>query len=282
MEHRTYEHAQHGHGHGAGDAQAEVLDLDAEVLADQLASIVDRLPLRTPPAEIVDLGAGTGTGTLALLRRFPDAHVTAVDSSVAHLQRLAEKVASGRVTTVEADLDGAWPALGPADLVWASASLHHVADPDLVLRRLRDVLTPGGLLAVVELAGMPRFLPDDAAAGRLEARLHAAADRRMAEHMPHRGADWGVLVATAGYTVEDRHTVAVDERRPDDDAVRRYAGIVLRRMRDTFADDLPPDDLPTDDLAALDELLDDSRPDGIARRTDLVVRTERTLWAARP
>lgn len=278
MEPRTHDHAQHGHGHGhAGDAQAEVLDLDAEVLADQLAAIVARLPVGSDPAEIVDLGAGTGTGTLALLDRFPDAHVTAVDSSAAHLHRLAGKVAPGRVTTVEADLDGDWPDLGPADLVWASASLHHVADPDLVLRRLRDVLAPGGLLAVVELAGLPRFLPDDAPAGRLEARLHAAADRRTAEHMPHRGADWGVLLAAAGYTVEDRHTVAVDEPRPGDDAVRRYAGIVLTGMRDAFGEELP-----ADDLAVLEALLDDTGPEGIARRDDLVVRTGRTLWAARP
>lgn len=277
MEHSTHDHAQHGHGHGDGDAQAEVLDLDAEVLGDQLASIVARLPLGTAPAEIVDLGAGTGTGTLALLERFPDAHVTAVDSSAAHLGRLAEKFAPGRVTTVEADLDGTWPDLGPADLVWASASLHHVADPDLTLRRIRDVLAPGGLLAVVELAGMPRFLPGDTEVGRLEDRLHAAGDRQMAEHMPHRGADWGVKLTDAGYTVEDRHTLAVDEPRPGDDAVRRYAGLVVRGMRDAFADELS-----VEDLAALDELLDDPGPEGLARRDDLVVRTERTLWAARP
>ncbi|MFC5061520.1 class I SAM-dependent methyltransferase [Actinomycetospora atypica] len=282
MEHSTHDHAQHGHGHGhADDGQADVLDLDAEVLADHLASVVARLPLRPGPAEIVDLGAGTGTGTLALLDHFPDAHVTAVDASAAHLQRLVGKAdragVGDRVRTVEADLDAAWPDLGPADLVWASASLHHVADPDLVLRRLRGVLAPGGLLAVVELAGMPRFLPDDAPAGRLEARLHAAVDRRMAEHMPHRGADWGVKLADAGYTLEDRHTLAIDEQRPGDDAVRRYATLVVRGMRDAFADDLP-----AEDLAALDELLDDPGPEGLARRDDLVVRTERTLWAARP
>ena len=277
MSHSTHDHAQHGHGHGDDEGQAQVLDLDAEVLADQLAAIVARLPLSPAPARVVDLGAGTGTGTLALLERFPDAHVTAVDSSAAHLHRLAEKVGADRVTTVEADLDADWPDLGPADLVWASASLHHVADPDRTLRRLRDVLAPGGLLAVVELAGMPRFLPADTPVGRLEDRLHAAGDRQMAEHMPHRGADWGVTLTGAGYTVEDRHTLTVDEPRPGDDAVRRYARLVVRGMRDAFADELS-----ADDLAALDELLDDPGPEGLARRDDLVVRTERTLWTARP
>ena len=37
-----------------------------------------------------------------------------------------------------------WPDLGPADLVWASASMHHMADPDRTLARVRDTLRPGG------------------------------------------------------------------------------------------------------------------------------------------
>ncbi|TXS25033.1 helix-turn-helix domain-containing protein, partial [Streptomyces sp. gb1(2016)] len=59
-----------------------------------------------------------------------------------------------------------------ADLVWASASLHHVDDPAAALTGVRAALRPGGLLAVAELDGLPRFLPDDAVAGRpgLEAR----------------------------------------------------------------------------------------------------------------
>ena len=86
----------HGHGHGqaldgqALDGQAELLDLDAEVLAEHIASIVAWLPVGPGPRRIVDLGAGTGAGTLALLEHFPEADVTAVDSSVEHLQRLRD------------------------------------------------------------------------------------------------------------------------------------------------------------------------------------------------
>lgn len=39
--------------------------------------------------------------------------------------------------------------------------------------------------------------------------------------------------------------------------------------------------LTADDLTALDRLLDAEGPDGIPRRTDVGVRTERTVWAAR-
>ncbi|BFO17543.1 hypothetical protein SHKM778_39310 [Streptomyces sp. KM77-8] len=59
-----------------------------------------------------------------------------------------------------ADLDTRpWPDLGRPDLVWASASMHHMADPGLALRSVRELLAPGGLFAVVELAGLPASCP---------------------------------------------------------------------------------------------------------------------------
>ena len=264
------------------EGQAEILDLDAEVLAEHTASITAWLPLAASPRRIVDLGCGTGAGTFALLARFPEARVTAVDSSADHLRRLREKAhehgVADRVRTAQADLDSTWPELGEPDLVWASASLHHLADPDGALRRVRDVLAPGGLFAVVELAGFPRFLPDDAPEDRpgLEKRCHAASDRRHAEHLPHRGADWGAKLTAAGFTVEGERTITVHIGHSRSPAVGRYALSGLRRMRHAAADVLA-----TEDLAALDQLLDTGSPHSILRRDDLAVRTERTVWAAR-
>jgi SAM-dependent methyltransferase len=293
---QTHSH-DHGHDHGAqhdhhrehdhqgydADVQAEILDLDAEVLAEHTASITAWLPLRTDPRRIVDLGCGTGAGTFALLDRFPDARVTAVDTSAGHLQRLGAKArARGveeRVRTVRADLDSPdWPDLGSPDLVWASASMHHMARPERALRGVRDALVPGGLFAVVELAGFPRFLPEDAPGDRpgLEARVHAAADRLHAEHMPHRGADWGPMLTAAGFTVEGERTIAVDTGDSHREAIGRYALSVLGRVRTAVAAELSPED-----LAALDRLLDADGPHSILRRDDLAVRTERTVWAAR-
>ncbi|MFD9867640.1 class I SAM-dependent methyltransferase [Streptomyces niveus] len=270
--------ADHDHDHD----QAEILDLDAEVLAEHTASITAWLPVEAAPLHIVDLGSGTGAGTLALLRRFPGAEVTAVDTSAAHLDRLLEKAESegvaGQVRTVRADLDTGWPDLGTPDLVWASASMHHMADPDRILRQVHDTLAPGGLFAVVELAGFPRFLPADAPAERpgLEDRCHAALDRHHAEHMPHRGADWGPKLTAAGFTVEGERTITVNLGPPHTEAVGRYALSSLRRIRGGVAETLA-----AEDLAALDRLLDADGPHGIPRRDDLTVRTERTVWAAR-
>ncbi|MFD7933486.1 class I SAM-dependent methyltransferase [Streptomyces sp. NPDC059755] len=272
----------HEHEHEAGD-QSEILDLDAEVLAEHIASITAWLPVGTGPSRIVDLGCGTGAGTLALLERFPEAEVTAVDVSDAHLHRLREKaVAAGaadRVRIVRADLDATeWPGLGVPELVWASASLHHMADPGRALRQVHDLLAPGGLFAVVELAGFPRFLPGSAPqdAPGLEDRCHAALDRHHAEHVSHRGADWGTELAKAGFTVEGERTVTVDIGPTHTDAVGRYALSSLRRMRTGIASALT-----AEDLTAFDRLLDSDGPHGIVHHPDLGVRTERTVWAAR-
>ncbi|WP_169944157.1 trans-aconitate 2-methyltransferase [Microbispora sp. H11081] len=283
--HHSGHHPGHHPGdHGHGDAgQAEILDLDAEVLAEHTASITAWLPLKSEPRQIVDLGSGTGAGTFALLERFPGAHVTAVDTSPGHLQRLRERArargAEERVRTVRADLDaGHWPDLGTPDLVWASASMHHMADPGRALRNVHDLLAPGGLFALVELAGFPRFLPAHAPESRpgLEDRAHAATDSFHAEHVPHRGADWGPMLTAAGFTVEDMRTITVDIEGKRSEAVGRYALSSLRRIRGVAAPALGPED-----LAALDELLDTDSPTSILRREDLAVRTERTVWAAR-
>ncbi|MEU7914445.1 class I SAM-dependent methyltransferase [Microbispora bryophytorum] len=276
-------HRHSGHQEHSDGEQAEILDLDAEVLAEHIASITGWLPVKSEPRQIVDLGCGTGAGTFALLERFPDAHVTAVDSSDGHLRLLREKArARGveeRVRTVQADLDtDHWPDLGTPDLVWASASMHHMADPGRALTSVHDLLAPGGLFAVVELAGFPRFLPAHAPESRpgLEERAHAATDGFHAEHVPHRGADWGPMLTAAGFTVEDERTIIVNIEGGRSEAIGRYAVGGLRRIRRVAAPALSPED-----LAALDELLDTNSPNSILRREDLAVRTERTVWAAR-
>ncbi|MFE9068246.1 class I SAM-dependent methyltransferase [Streptomyces violaceusniger] len=277
------DHSHSGHQEHSDGGQAEILDLDAEVLAEHIASITAWLPLKSEPRQIVDLGCGTGAGTFALLERFPDAHVTAVDASAGHLQFLREKACARGVEecvrTVQADLDSnRWPDLGRPDLVWASASMHHMADPDRALRSVHELLAPEGLFAVVELADFPRFLPAGAPENRpgLEERAHAATDSFHAEHVPHRGADWGPMLTAAGFTVEDERTITVNIEGERSEAIGRYAYGSLQRIRGVAAPALSPED-----LTALDDLLDTDSPNSLLRREDLAVRTERTVWAAR-
>jgi SAM-dependent methyltransferase len=269
------------HHHDAGEnGLAELLDLDAEVLRPYLSEViawVHELATDQPPRRIVDLGAGTGTGALALAQRFESVDVIALDISTQLLDRLNEKArdlgVADRIRTVHTDLDAAWPAIDTVDLVWASNSLHHMADPDRVLTEAFATIRPGGLLVVAELDSFPRFLPEDLGSG-LEARGHAALADAMAHDLPHRGADWGAHLTGAGFVIEAERTFAIDLKPPLPAAAGRYAQASLRRFRSAL-----DGRLSADDLATLDTLIDG--PESVLHRDDLGVRTTRTVWAAR-
>jgi len=270
----------HDHDHEDDEALAEMIDLDAEVLHEYLAEVTGWLHERAGgrTRRILDLGSGTGTGALALAERFGDAEIVAVDRSAPMLRRLGDKArargVAGRVHTRQADLDAGWPALEAVDLVWASASLHHLADPDRVLADVFATLRPGGLLAAVELDAFPYFLPPDVGIGRpgLEERCHAALRQRLSHDLPLLGADWGPRLAKAGFTVEVERSFAIELTSPLPPATGRYAQATLRRLRSGL-----DERLDAEDRATLDALL---AGDALLTRDDLTVRTTRTVWLA--
>jgi SAM-dependent methyltransferase len=277
-------HHQHHHPAAGSDdtAMAELLDLDAEVLQSYLSEVfawIHELAGDLPHRRILDLGSGTGTGAVALVQRFDGADVTAVDLSAPMLDRVRDKArdlgVADRVHTVQADLDAAWPAIDTVDLVWASNSLHHMADPDRVLTELFATIRPGGLLAVAEVDSFPRFLPDEVGLG-LEARCLAVMAEQRAAELPHLGSDWGPLLTKAGFTIAGERHFAIDLTPPLPAATGRYAQASLRRIRSGL-----DGRLSADDLATLDTLIDSDGPDGVLRRADLTVRAARTVWVAR-
>jgi SAM-dependent methyltransferase len=161
--------------------------------------------------------------------------------------------------------------------VWASSSLHHLADPDRVLTEVFAALRPGGLLVVAEMESFPRFLPDDLGLGRpgLEARCHDALDQDRAALLPHLGSDWGARLSGAGFIIEAERSFVIELTPPLPAAAGRYVQASLRRMRSGL------DGRVSDgDLAVLDTLIDSDGPDGIRQRDDLSVRTARTVWVA--
>ena len=261
---------------------AELLELYAEVLGDFLGEMAGWVAGRAGAlfsGRILDLGCGTGTGTFALLRESADASVVAVDGSDYMLAQLAERArrlgVEKRVRTVRADLDEEWPDFGAVDLVWTSAFMHHLADPDEALRRLFATLRPGGLLAVIEMNGFPRFLPPELGGG-LEERFQGLVDEQTAEAMPHMGDDWGARLTDAGFVVEEARTFETELRGPLPDAARRFAQVSLGRTRERVGERLN-----AEDLARLDALLDVDGPESVLRREDLVIRASRLAWAAR-
>ncbi|MFI5496745.1 class I SAM-dependent methyltransferase [Actinoplanes sp. NPDC051859] len=253
----------------------ELLELDAAVLHEYYTELLDWIGAQLPDRpHIVDLGAGTGVGSRALARHLPTARITAVDvdaEMLAHLRhRAADDNLEDRIHTVRADLDQPWPELEPADLIWASASLHHLSDPAAALTQAYALTRPGGLFAVVELDSFPRFLADPADAA-LEDRCQDLLAAKRLEHGLHMGEAWGTRLAAAGYTVTAERQFDLVLRPPLPAQTTRYAQLALTRMRHGLEDRLS-----VEELAALDRLAAD-----LPHRADLTVRAERTVWLAR-
>lgn len=280
--HNGHGHASPGHGHSHTSAAelAETLELDARILGSYLeqATAWAAELLTEEPGTIIDVGAGSGVGTLALARRFPLATVTALDKSadmlVATRASATEHGLAGRVVGLEADLDQGWPASASADLMWASSSLHELANPERTMAQMFAALDSGGLLLVIEMDGLPSFLPEQlpegsALAPGLEARLHAA----LASNGWNQYPEWTAGLERAGFAVERRDFPTTGETTPE--LAARYGRAFLARMRQALADKAT-----AADLASLDVLLGDG-PESLEQRGDLEVRGHRTGWAAR-
>ncbi len=290
----SHEHGhKHGHRHAAGheaahasDADlAQTLNLDARLLGSYLtdattwaAELVGR-----SPETIIDVGAGSGVGTLALARQFPDARITALDKSAdmlaMTLAAATDNDLAGRVDSLQADLDEPWPASASADLLWASSSLHEVVAPERLLADMYAALTPGGLLVVLEMDGLPSFLPESmpgesAVPSGLEVRLHEILAGKGWNHFP----EWAPVMESVGFSVERRAfptSYIPTTREGSQDLAAQYARHFLQRIHQALADTASPAD-----VAAL-ELLLGGGPESLERRGDLEVRGHRTGWAAR-
>ena len=120
--------------------------------AEQAAQVIRAtLPLR-PGMRMLDLGAGTGLLSQALVDDVGS--LVLADPSQGMRDVAERKAASGlfgeRVRVIHPDeLDESAP--GEFDLVVALMALHHIEDLPTALGRLGRALAPGGLIAVVDL-----------------------------------------------------------------------------------------------------------------------------------
>ncbi len=241
--------------------------------------------LRSTDRVAVDVGCGGGGMTLALATAMdPNGQVVAVDAEPEVLSALRDRLdarhsAAAEVTLVAADLgkgvDEIRAALArPADLVWASASVHHLGDQQAAVDALAGLLAPGGRLALAE-GGLPaRHLPWDLGIGApgLELRLDAANDRwfaRMREELPDSRRmpyGWTEALRRAGLGDVTTRTFLLERPSP-------LSEQDLRRVTDRFGrwiDRLRPTGfLDEDDLAAWDRLLDPADEAWLGHRSDV-------------
>ena len=96
-------------------------------------------------AEIADLGCGPGNSTELLVRRFPAATVTGIDTSDAMLASARERLPGVRFAKHDV---ATWEPERAPDLVYANAVLQWLPDHRRLLPRLLGRLAPGGVLAI--------------------------------------------------------------------------------------------------------------------------------------
>ncbi len=145
---------------------APVLAPSARAVAGELTDLV----ARQSDARVLDVGTGTGTLAIELLRRFPGISVTAADASKgmlaearAQARRQLDRSAARRLEFHRAEADRLRLPDGAFDAIASSFVYQLVPDRFAALREARRVLRPDGLLAIVTwLGGDELFEPDEA------------------------------------------------------------------------------------------------------------------------
>ncbi|MFE7116984.1 class I SAM-dependent methyltransferase [Streptomyces sp. NPDC057654] len=294
--HRHQHGHQHHHHDGAEmdwDVMGPLLEMGAEVEAPVVDQAAVWLRERAeaagapPVRRLLDIGSGPGVGACQFARAFPEAEVVAVDGTEALLERTRARAAglglAERVHTRLADLPDGLDAIGDADLIWSSMTLHHIGDQQDAVERLARKLRPGGLLAVAE-GGLPmRALPRDIGFGRpgLQARLDVLNDdwftdmRAALPDAKEAVEDWPAFLAAAGLTDVRSRTFLIDLPAPLGADARAYVHATLARKGEA-ANEL----LDAEDRAALERLLDPEDPRGLLLRPDAFLLGARTVHTA--
>lgn len=97
------------------------------------------------PATVIDLGCGPGNSTSLLVKRWPEAAITGIDSSGNLLDAARRDLPNARF--VLGDIRE-WTPAEPTDVVFANASLQWVSNHQGLMPRLFDQVAPGGVFAV--------------------------------------------------------------------------------------------------------------------------------------
>ncbi|MER7715623.1 methyltransferase [Streptomyces flaveolus] len=288
--HEPGHHHDHDHDHDIDwAAMAPLLEAQAELFTPLYRRAMAWLARElTEPGLIADVGSGPGVVSCLLADAFPGARVVAVDGAGPLLERARDRAArlgvADRFGTLTGELPGVLGELDyPADLLWASQSLHHLGDQRAALAALAGHLAPGGTLAILE-GGLPaRFLPRDIGIGRpgLQARLHAAEEDAFAEmraSLPGSVAeaeDWPALLTAAGLKPTGTRSFLLDLPAPVSDEARAYVAASLARVRERFGEGLD-----AADRATLDRLLDPEDAASVHRRPDVFVLLAHTVYTA--
>ena len=139
------------------DAFAETYDRLASLSAGFVRSFLESA-LPEAGSRAVDLGCGTGHHAAMLATRFDE--VLAVDISSSMVEIARARRARPNITHELRDLRDVSPEKdGCFDLVFSASTLHHVPDLDDALRRIRDLLAPGGRVVLLDNVALKPAVP---------------------------------------------------------------------------------------------------------------------------
>lgn len=157
----------------------------------------------TPAMSALEVGGGTGRLSILLAERVGSVLVTDPSAGMVQVarQRIEEAGLGDRLSAVQADLTTD-RLEGRYDVAWSSMALHHVDDPDGLLRAVAGLLVDGGRLLVADLDEDP-----DGAfhAGKAHFHGHHGFDRqRLAERLEAAGFTDVTFTDATTITKEDR------------------------------------------------------------------------------
>jgi len=122
---------------------------DAAVLQNEIGDrLMERLDyIRLQPRRVLDLGAGTGAFTRALMKRYRKADVVALDIAQPMLQRVKQRAGWLRKPgCVCGDTESLPFSDDSFDFIFSNLMLQWCTDLEATFVELRRVLSPGGLL----------------------------------------------------------------------------------------------------------------------------------------
>ena len=107
------------------------------------------------PRRVLDLGCGAADVTIRFARAYPGCNLTGVDGAPAMLALARDAIARAeldqRVHLREARLPDTSPADHSFDTVISNSLLHHLADPQVLWRAVKDFARPGAAVFMMDL-----------------------------------------------------------------------------------------------------------------------------------